>query len=194
MRDRKFAPRRIAVAVGLALALAGVSGCNPAEVAEAVNDALADCTTAGQVQSVRTTLRDIYYWYKELPDPDPATFTSPEAYLEAVRFKTLDHTYSFITGRAESDAFFSDSQFIGFGFRTALGLQRRLARDRGLSGQPGRGGGRGRAGAHPRRQRAPAGQPRLARATSTRSSAPRRSGTAARCRSVTSRGRCARSR
>jgi C-terminal processing protease CtpA/Prc len=89
-------------------------------VAQAVNDALQDCSVAGENEFVRTTLRDIYYWYKELPDPDPKTFASPEAYLEAVRYKTLDHTYSFITDRASNDAFFSDSQFIGFGFASTL--------------------------------------------------------------------------
>jgi C-terminal peptidase prc len=75
----------------------------------------ADCSTLAQVQSVRTTLRDIYLWYKDLPDPSPAGFTSPEAYLEAVRFKQLDTTYSYIANKAESDAFFSESQFIGVG-------------------------------------------------------------------------------
>jgi carboxyl-terminal processing protease len=75
----------------------------------------ADCSTLGQVQSVRTTLRDIYLWYKDLPDPSPTGFSSPEAYLEAVRYKPLDTTYSYIANKAESDAFFSESQFIGVG-------------------------------------------------------------------------------
>jgi len=78
--------------------------------------AAADCTTLGQVNSVRTTLRDIYYWYQQLPDPSPASFSSPEAYLEAVRYKPTDTTYSYVANKAESDAFFSDSQFIGIGF------------------------------------------------------------------------------
>ena len=78
----------------------------------------ADCSTLGQVQSVRTTLRDIYLWYKDLPDPSPTGFTSPEAYLEAVRYKQLDTTYSYIANKAESDAFFSESQFIGVGLST----------------------------------------------------------------------------
>src|SRR6267142_6994431 len=114
--------RRVAL-LGVMALVAGLAvaswGCNPADVAQAVTSALEDCTTLGRVQFVRTTLRDIYYWYKELPDPDPATFSSPDAYLEAVRYKTLDHTYSFVTDRASNDAFFSDSQFIGFGFATA---------------------------------------------------------------------------
>jgi carboxyl-terminal processing protease len=115
--------RRVALLVGLALvagSVVGSWGCSAADVAQAVNSALEDCSTLGRVQFVRTTLRDIYYWYKELPDPDPASFSSPDAYLEAVRYKALDHTYSFITDRASNDAFFSDSQFIGFGFGTML--------------------------------------------------------------------------
>jgi carboxyl-terminal processing protease len=103
-----------------AVTAVGSWGCNPADVAQAVTDALQDCSTLGRVQFVRTTMRDIYYWYKDMPDPDPASFASPDAYLEAVRYKTLDHTYSFITDRASNDAFFSDSQFIGYGFATTL--------------------------------------------------------------------------
>jgi C-terminal processing protease CtpA/Prc len=78
--------------------------------------ASADCSTLGEVNTVRTTLRDIYLWYQQLPDPAPAGFASPEAYLEAVRYRPIDTTYSYIANKAESDAFFSDSQFIGIGF------------------------------------------------------------------------------
>jgi carboxyl-terminal processing protease len=118
MRGRRVALLGVmALVAGLAV---GSWGCNAAAVAQAVSSALEDCSTLGRVQFVRTTLRDIYYWYKELPDPDPASFSSPDAYLDAVRYKALDHTYSFITDRASNDAFFSDSQFIGFGFGTTL--------------------------------------------------------------------------
>ena len=78
------------------------------------------CSTLSEVQTVRDTLRDWYFWYQQLPNPDPASFSTPEAYLEAVRYKPLDTTFSYIANKAESDAFFSDSQFIGFGFRTTL--------------------------------------------------------------------------
>ena len=74
-----------------------------------------ECATAGQVGFVRDTLREFYYWYTELPDPDVSSFASPEAYLEAVRYRPLDTSYSYINSKAASDAFFSDSQFIGFG-------------------------------------------------------------------------------
>jgi carboxyl-terminal processing protease len=79
-----------------------------------------DCSVAGENRQVRDRLRDIYFWYRELPDPSPTSFASPEAYLEAVRYKTFDTTYSYVTTRAESDAFFNDSQFGGYGFRSTL--------------------------------------------------------------------------
>ena len=77
-----------------------------------------DCTLPGQNTFVRNTLQDMYYWYRELPDPNPALFDTPEAYLEAVRYRALDSSFSYIGLRAAEDAFYSDSQFIGFGFST----------------------------------------------------------------------------
>ena len=67
---------------------------------------------------MRDTLQNIYFWYRELPNPDPGGFASPEAYLEAVRYRTLDTSFSYVTSKAESDAFFSESQFIGIGLST----------------------------------------------------------------------------
>jgi len=76
----------------------------------------ASCTTAGQNLYVRDVMSDLYFWYREIPALDPVKFDSPEAYLEAVRYLPLDRTFSYITSRAANDAFFSESQFIGFGF------------------------------------------------------------------------------
>ena len=76
------------------------------------------CSTLGQVEFVRDTMQDIYFWYRELPNPDPASFSSPEAYLEAVRYRPLDSSFSYIADKAESDAFFSESQFVGVGLST----------------------------------------------------------------------------
>jgi len=80
----------------------------------------ASCTTVGQNLYVRDVMTDLYLWYAEIPDLDPALFDSPEAYLEAVRYRPLDSTFSYITSRAASEAFFSNSQFIGFGLSTSL--------------------------------------------------------------------------
>ena len=79
----------------------------------------ASCTTSGKNLYVRDVMSDIYLWYATMPNVNPTAYDSPEAYLEAVRYKTLDSTFSYITSRAANDAFYSDSQFIGFGLSTS---------------------------------------------------------------------------
>jgi carboxyl-terminal processing protease len=79
---------------------------------------LADCSTVSQNLFVRDLFSDLYYWYEHIPDVDAAQFGSPEEYLEAIRYRPLDRGFSRISSRAETDAFYSDSQFIGFGFST----------------------------------------------------------------------------
>ena len=75
------------------------------------------CTTTSQNLWVRDQLNTYYYWYQFLPaGVNPATYNSPEAYLEAVRYRPIDNTFSFISSAASNDAFYSDSQFIGYGF------------------------------------------------------------------------------
>jgi hypothetical protein len=75
---------------------------------------ISSCTPLGENLYVRDVMTDLYLWYAEMPGADPAAYDSPESYLEAVRFRPLDTTFSYITSRAESDAFFSSSQFVGF--------------------------------------------------------------------------------
>jgi len=90
--------------------------------------AQSSCTTFGQVEFVRLSMRYIYFWNREMADLPAAGFDSPEAYLEAVRVRPLDRTFSYITSRAANDAFFSDSQFIGIGISTKqIGDQLRVA-------------------------------------------------------------------
>jgi C-terminal peptidase prc len=103
-------PRRLALVLAAALPLS----CGGASPTSPDGDS-SSCTAAGQCTFVRDTLQSYYYWYKELPNPDPSSFSSPEAYLEAVRYRALDSSFSYITSKASSDAFFSESQFIGFG-------------------------------------------------------------------------------
>jgi carboxyl-terminal processing protease len=81
---------------------------------------LTSCTTLGKNLFVRDVLSDLYLWYTELPAENPASFDSPEAYLEAVRYRPLDTTFSYITSREANDAFFDESAYIGFGFSTEV--------------------------------------------------------------------------
>ena len=86
-------------------------------VAALAQPAPSSCTTTAQNIFVRDTLNQYYYWYQNLPAGiSPASYNSPEAYLEAVRFRPIDNSYSYITSAAANDAFYSDSQFIGYGF------------------------------------------------------------------------------
>ena len=80
----------------------------------------ASCSTAGKNLYVRDVMTEFYLWYSEMPIVNPTSYASPEAYLEAVRYRKLDSTFSYITSREANDAFYSDSQFIGFGLSTTL--------------------------------------------------------------------------
>lgn len=105
---------RLAV-LGLALLLAH-AGAVPA----AAQSGPSSCSVAGQNLYVRDVMQDIYLWSEFLPTVNPTSFNSPEAYLEAVRYRPLDSSFSYIASAAASNAFYSDSQFIGFGFSTSL--------------------------------------------------------------------------
>jgi carboxyl-terminal processing protease len=109
-------PQRLLLLLAAALvASCGGASSPTAASSGSASSASVSCTTPGQCSFVRDALQAYYYWYRELPNPDPASFSSPEAYLDAVRYRTLDSSFSYITSKASSDAFFSESQFIGFG-------------------------------------------------------------------------------
>lgn len=78
------------------------------------------CSVPLQNLYVRDVMADLYLWYHAIPDVDPTAFASPENYLDAIRFLPLDSHYSYIDDRVESEAFFSESRFTGFGFSSSL--------------------------------------------------------------------------
>ena len=83
--------RRILSSIGFTLALL----CPWTALAQ---NPPASCTTTSQNLWVRDQLNTYYYWYQFLPaGVNPASFNSPEAYLEAVRYRPIDNTYSYIT-------------------------------------------------------------------------------------------------
>jgi C-terminal processing protease CtpA/Prc len=125
-----MALRRPALVLLAALALScGGGGSSPTSPGTGGSTGSSNCTTLGQCTFVRDVLQSYYYWYKQLPSPDPASFSSPEAYLDAVRYRPLDSSFSYITSKAANDAFYSDSQFIGFGlsYKQTAPLELRLA-------------------------------------------------------------------
>jgi C-terminal processing protease CtpA/Prc len=70
---------------------------------------------------VRDVLDEYYFWYRDLPLLNPANYASPEAYLDAARYRPLDSSFSYITSREANEAFYGESQFVGFGFSTQTG-------------------------------------------------------------------------
>ena len=105
--------RRVLFSIGLAVALL----CPWSAYAQGPSN----CSTPSQNLWVRDALNQYYYWNRFLPsNVNPTTFSSPEAYLEAVRYRPIDNTYSYINSAAANDAFFSDSQFIGIGYSYRL--------------------------------------------------------------------------
>lgn len=112
---RRFVP----VAAALAAAFAVL-------VPESGAQTLTSCSTAGQNRYVYDVMRAIYYWDTFLPTVNPTSYSSPESLLEALRYRPLDERYSYIGAREAEEAFYSDSQFIGFGFSNGydgLGLR-----------------------------------------------------------------------
>lgn len=78
-----------------------------------------NCSVPSQNLYVRDVLNSFYYWYQQLPaNVSPTSFTSPEAYLEAVRYRPIDNSFSYITSAAASEALYGDSQYVGYGMST----------------------------------------------------------------------------
>lgn len=75
-----------------------------------------DCSITGQNATTYQALKDWYYWYRNLPTVSASTFANPEALLDAVRYRPLDNTFSYISSATSSAAFFGESQYLGFGF------------------------------------------------------------------------------
>ncbi len=115
--------RLSALLAGLALAACG-SGGSGGGLAPIVNP----CSISSQNQSVYQTMQQWYLWYQEMPVVNPASFASPGALLEALRFQPLDR-FSYITTVAEEEALFGASQFIGLGFRVQIGTSSVFAAD-----------------------------------------------------------------
>ena len=98
--------------LSLAAVLVTAATCVPGVGAQSLNN----CSTTSQNRYVYDVMRDLYYWNTTLPSVNAASYPSPEALLEALRHRPLDERFSYIGSRASEEAFYSDSQFIGFGF------------------------------------------------------------------------------
>lgn len=66
-------------------------------------------------------MRDVYLWYDEMPDPppDPANYSDPQKYMEALSYSEVDK-WSYIVTQEENQQYFEEGKSIGHGF--SLGL------------------------------------------------------------------------
>jgi carboxyl-terminal processing protease len=96
----------------LALTLAGLA--RPA-LAQTAN-----CSPRGQTVFVDQRMRDVYYWYREMPAVNARSYSEPGAYLDAVIYKALDRGFTYITPRATNDAYIQNSEFVGVGITRKL--------------------------------------------------------------------------
>src|SRR5262245_17589909 len=64
----------------------------------------ASCDVPAQNLYVRDVMTDIYFWYSQIPDIDPVAFASPAEYLDAIRYRPLDETFSYVASRAATEA------------------------------------------------------------------------------------------
>lgn len=78
------------------------------------------CSVAGQNLTVRDVMERHYLWYRFIPGVDPTRFSSPEAYLDAIRYRSLDRGFSYIASREATDAYYDTSQFVGLGLSTRV--------------------------------------------------------------------------
>lgn len=113
-----MSPRRLLAAPVLAAVL--TAGCLAEAARDVVNNLLQDCSDVGKTVFVADTMEEIYFWYREMPDVDPERYGSPEEYLEAVRYKPLDTSFSYITDKAADEALRQRSEYVGFGFGSRL--------------------------------------------------------------------------
>lgn len=70
-------------------------------------------------------MKEWYFWYKDMPEINPANFHDVYDVLEALRVNPPDR-WSYITSKQEFEDFFRRSIFIGYGFGSAYDAEGRL--------------------------------------------------------------------
>jgi carboxyl-terminal processing protease len=102
------------------LLLASGCGSNSGTSPSAVASSSTACPVTTENSQILTTMQSWYYWYTALPaNVSPSAYSTPSAFLDAIRYQPLDH-FSFIMSQTESQAYFGAGQYVGFGFGVRL--------------------------------------------------------------------------
>lgn len=108
-------PLVTAFAVAASVTIVGCGGSSGSSDNLAVPPATS-CSVLEQNQIILEVMQDIYLWVDRMPDADPAEFSSPDAFLDALRVP--EDRFSFLASAAADQAFFGDGQFAGLGFES----------------------------------------------------------------------------
>jgi hypothetical protein len=107
--------------------MAGCGGSGPSNVlAAGTQQASAnDCSVSGENYQIQGVMQDWYYWYQNLPFADPAAYSDPESFVEALRYQPFDR-FSYVTSQAANQAFYSAGQYVGIGISEQLNASNQL--------------------------------------------------------------------
>ncbi len=76
-------------------------------------------------KEVYNLMKDWYYWYDQLPEVNPNAYPDPKKLVEAIRVNPPDR-WSYVTTKQEYEAYYKQSEYIGFGFGSAFTQDSRL--------------------------------------------------------------------
>jgi C-terminal processing protease CtpA/Prc len=105
--------KRISIVLVALFSLALIAGCLEKSENEEVN------------QEFYELMNNYYFWYDKMPEVKPENYPTPEALLEALRYKQLDK-WSFISTKQEINSYYNDAEYVGFGFGMAFDTSYRL--------------------------------------------------------------------
>lgn len=99
------------------LALAAfAAGCGGGGSGGTIVQPPSDCTVLEQNQFILRAMQEYYLWNDRLPMADPASYDTPQAFLNALTVP--EDIFSYLTTQAEEDAYFGAGQYAGIGFES----------------------------------------------------------------------------
>ena len=76
-------------------------------------------------QEVYNLMDDMYYWYDQMPEVDPNAYKDPVELVNALRVYPPDR-WSYVTTKAEFDAYYNQGAYVGFGFGSGFSANNEL--------------------------------------------------------------------
>jgi len=105
-----------AIVVGLVVIAAGCGGGGSGGT---IVQPPASCSVLDENLFILEAMQEYYLWNDRLPTADPASYATPDAFLDALRVP--EDIFSYLTTQAEEDAYFGAGQYAGIGFQSREG-------------------------------------------------------------------------